>query len=279
MTMQHGADIPRSSKVPVPTDHLDERVTAQVRHEANFWSTDPFERPGVNTLENFVNKAQDAAVLFDIIAPFANSFHEARRIVEIGGGQGWASCMIKRMNPSAHVTLTDAVPEAIAGRVIWERVLDCTLDAAHAAPAQSLPFADASVDLMFCFAAAHHFVDHAAALRETHRVLAPGGRCLWLYEPTSPKWLHAAAERRVNKKRPDVPEHVLVPAEIVAIAHASGLDASVSYCTSTAHRGRFATLYYNLLDIVPPLQRLLPCTAHFRIQHRLGAAAKVSGVL
>jgi SAM-dependent methyltransferase len=239
------------------------RVSAQVAKEQEFWSNDPFERPGVDTLENFVNKSQDAAVFFDIVRPYRSEFTAALRIAEIGGGQGWASCLVKRMNPSASVTLTDAVADAVAGRVIWERVLDCTLDAAHAAPAQVLPFADASVDLLFCFAAAHHFVDHEAALRETERVLTPGGRCLWLYEPTSPKWAHAAAERRVNRKRPDVPEHVLVPAAIVAIARSCSLDASFMFCTSVAHRGRFATLYYLALDTVPLLRRLLPCTAHF----------------
>jgi SAM-dependent methyltransferase len=247
---------------------IDARVRAQVTKEQEFWSNDPFERPGVDTLENFVNKSQDAAVFFDIIRPYLREFTAAQRIAEIGGGQGWASCIVKRLNPAAQVTLTDAVGEAIAGRSIWERVLDCTLDGAHAAPAQALPFADASVDLLFCFAAAHHFVDHAAALRETQRVLAPGGRCLWLYEPTSPKWTHAAAEKRVNKKRPDVPEHVLVPAEIVSMAESCGLGASYLFCTSVAHRGRFATLYYLALDTVPLLRRLLPCTAHFEFTKR-----------
>jgi ubiquinone/menaquinone biosynthesis C-methylase UbiE len=193
----------------------------------------------------------------------AEVFRAARRIVEIGGGQGWASCLVKRVAPQAEVHLTDAVGEAIAGRAIWERAFACQLDGAHAAPAQTLPFEDGSVDIVFCYAAAHHFVDYAAALRETRRILSPTGHCFWFYEPTSPAWTQAAAERRVNAKRPDVPEHVMVPAEITRHARAAGLSCAMQYCTSIAHRGRMATLYYTVLGALPMLQRMLPCTGHF----------------
>ena len=43
-------------------------------------------------------------------------------------------------------------------------------------PAESLPFLDASFDLVTCRLAAHHFADAAKAFREVRRVLRPGGR-------------------------------------------------------------------------------------------------------
>jgi SAM-dependent methyltransferase len=241
-------------------------VAEQIAAERRFWSTDPFERPGVDSLENFVNKAQDCGIFFSQIGEFRVLFERAKNIVEVGGGQGWASCLVKRMFDGASVHLTDAVDEAVAGHVIWERVFKCTLDGAHAAPAQRLPFADRSVDLIFCFAAAHHFVDHVSALQEVHRVLSQNGACVWLYEPTSPRFFHAAAERRVNRKRPEVAEHVLIPAEIARLATSAGLTSEVSYCTSTAHRGRGATLYYTVLNTLPMLRKVLPCTAHFLLR-------------
>ncbi|MCC7053629.1 MAG: class I SAM-dependent methyltransferase [Gemmatimonadaceae bacterium] len=255
--MEAGTADPRKTP-PVRDD-----VRAQIASEATFWGADPFEKPGADTLENLVNKTQDAAIFFDLVHEFTPLFAGARRIVEVGGGQGWASCLVKRRFPAASVALTDAVPEAIAGRGIWERVFACRLDAAHAAPAQALPFDDASVDLLFCFAAAHHFVDHDAALREVGRVLTPRGHCLWLYEPTAPRWLHRAAERRVNRKRVDVPEHVLKPGDVRAAAARQGLHCEVRYSTSIRHRGRGATLYFTVLGALPVLTRLLPCTAHF----------------
>jgi ubiquinone/menaquinone biosynthesis C-methylase UbiE len=135
-----------------------------------------------------------------------------------------------------------------------------------AAPAQAIPLPDASVDLLFCYAAAHHFVDHTAALAETARLLRPGGTCLWLYEPTSSRLLHAAAEARVNRKRPDVKEHVLVPAVVLQLAEAAGLRGRVASHPSSLRRGRFEALYYALLAYVPVLTRVLPCTSHFVLQ-------------
>lgn len=93
-------------------------VERQVSAERAFWSSDPFERPGTDTLEHFLNESQDAAILHQLIAPFTEYFKRANVIGEVGGGQGWASCVVKRLQPEARVVLTDAAPEAIAGRQI-----------------------------------------------------------------------------------------------------------------------------------------------------------------
>jgi SAM-dependent methyltransferase len=248
------------------TERLTQDVAQQIRLETEFWENDPFERPGADSIENLLNKGVEAAIFGEILAQLTGQFNAAQRIVEVGGGQGWASCIVKRQHPSAHVTLTDAVPAAVSGRVIWERVFNCTLDAALPAPAQSIPLPDESADLIFCYAAAHHFVDHDAALAEAHRLLSPGGHCLWLYEPTSSALLHGLAEARVNRKRTDVHEHVLVPSAILFKARAAGFTGSVQYWPSTLRRGRFETLYYLALSYLPLLRPVLPCTAHFILQ-------------
>ncbi len=256
---------------------LNEGVQEQIRVETTFWENDPFERPGADTVENLLNKSLDASIFHEIVKQFATQFASARSIVEVGGGQGWASCIVKRLNPTAHVTLTDAVTAAVAGRTTWERVYNCRLDAAFAAPAQSIPLPDASVDLVFCYAAAHHFVDHQAALREAWRVVRPGGWCLWLYEPTSSALLHGVAEGRVNRKRTDVKEHVLVPAEVLHEARGIGFRAQVTYWPHTFRRGRFESLYYLGLSFLPWLAPILPCTAHFCLQRPSDGAPAGSG--
>jgi SAM-dependent methyltransferase len=250
------------------SDNIDAAVREQISVETTFWENDPFERPGADTLENLLNKSVDATIFRGIVSEFAAEFGAARSIVELGGGQGWASCIVKRLFPTARVVLTDAVAAAVAGRTIWERVYLCTLDDALAAPAQSVPLPDGSVDLLFCYAAAHHFVDHPAALAEAHRLLRPGGWCLWLYEPTSSAFLHGAAEARVNRKRPDVKEHVMVPSVVLGQARAAGFDGAVRYRPSTLRQGRFETAYYLGLSYLPVLARLLPCTAHFVLRRR-----------
>lgn len=238
-------------------------VASQVAFETRFWENDPLERPGSESLENVLNKAVDAAIFSAILNQHPEAFARARNVLEVGGGQGWASCIVKRRFPSAHVTLSDAVDAAVAGRHIWERVFATRIDDVITAPAQSLPIAEASVDVVFSFAAAHHFVDYAAALREAHRVLRPGGRCLWLYEPTAPRLWHGLAESRVNRKRLDVPEHVIVPAQLLAVARDVGFAATVAFAPDGLRRGRLTALYYNVLSVLPVLSRVLPCTAHF----------------
>lgn len=95
--------------------------------------------------------------------------HKSRRIADIACGTGILSARIEReLHPDeiygvdmSHGMLDQA--RAKSDRVRWLR-----------GPAEQLPFDDGALDAVVT-TTAFHFFDQPAALREFHRVLAPGG--------------------------------------------------------------------------------------------------------
>lgn len=95
--------------------------------------------------------------------------HGSRRIADIACGTAILSERIQReLNPDEiyGVDMSDGMlnqARAKSDRVQWLR-----------APAEQLPFDDGALDAVVT-TSAFHFFDQPAALREFHRVLAPGG--------------------------------------------------------------------------------------------------------
>ena len=231
--------------------------------EIDYWKDSPTERPESESIENIVNKVADTEVFLQCINAYRGVFERSHTIVEIGAGQGWASCVVKRMFPNAIVTATDISEYALASIRKWEHIYQTRVDRAKHCTSYELGEPNSSVDCIFCFAAAHHFVAHRRTLREIRRVLKPGGHCFYFYEPSCREYLYRAALWRVNKKRPEVPEDVLVYTRIVDIAHEVDLNCSIEFYPSVTRRGVAETIYYSLLQKIPPLQRVLPCTINY----------------
>ena len=231
--------------------------------EEGFWRTSPDERPESDSIWNIVNKAQEAAVFLELVERYRPHFAGASSVLELGAGQGWASCIVKRLFPEARVTVSDLSTSAVASVSKWEYVYAVSVDASRAYPSDELDEADASHDLIFCFAAAHHFAAHEGTLREIARVLRPGGRALYLYEPSCPSYLYRPALWRVTRKRPEVPEDVLQHDRIRELAGRAGLGCTVEFFPSARHRGPVETLYYTVLGKAAFLQPRVPCTANY----------------
>ena len=123
-------------------------------------------------------------------------FEAATTILELGAGQGWASCLTKVLLGGEHrFIVTDVSEEAVQSVAIWERAFDTRIDEARGSPSFDLGMPDESVDLVFCFQAAHHFGAHRRTLAEVSRVLRPGGACLYLHEPTTPSYLYGTCDQ------------------------------------------------------------------------------------
>jgi len=241
-------------------------VAARQRVEIEFWRTSKEESPEADSVHNIVEKVSEAAVFLELLNRYRE--HIGGRVLELGAGQCWASCLVKRLFPLSYVTATDISPFAVQSANKWERIWQTKLDRVYACKAFETSEVDASIDTVFAYASAHHFIEHAATMREIARVLRPGGTALLLYEPASPAYLYRLARWRVNRKRPEVPEDVLVPCEMVRHANAAMLDIKVDYFPSTTRRGALETLYYWLLQRLQPLQRMLPCTVNLIIRHK-----------
>ncbi|MDB4071855.1 class I SAM-dependent methyltransferase [Amylibacter sp.] len=232
--------------------------------EVDFWKTNLDENPESNSIENVLNKAQQGLVFLsalELLNANGSYFESANDVIELGGGQGWASCILKRRFPHLNVTGSDISEFAIRSQFKWEHIFNVKLDDSVVCTSDDMPFEKKSFDIAFAFAAAHHFVVHRETLVECDRVLRPGGSLIYLYEPVTPRFFYQIAKWRVNRKRPEVPEDVLVPAELSSYASQVGFNYKIIYFPNIKSRGFVETVYYFLLSKVIFLNRLLPSTA------------------
>jgi len=105
------------------------------------------------------------------------------RSLEIGSGTGYFTLNLMRAGVIGEATCTDISPGMLSAlSANAERLgLDVTTVPTDA---ESLPFPDASFDLVIGHAILHHIPDLGQAFREFARVLTPGGTVLFAGEPS-----------------------------------------------------------------------------------------------
>jgi SAM-dependent methyltransferase len=175
------------------------------------------------------------------------------RGLEIGAGTGYFSLNLLQAGVLEEAMCTDISPGMVATLADNARRLGLKVRAARA-DAESLPFADASFDLLFGHAVLHHLPDLRRAFTEFHRVLRPGGRILFAGEPSrigdrlatvpkrganllAPAWralLRAAPARIAAPGTEDAKDHALescvdihafAPGDLSDLARRSGFAA------------------------------------------------------
>jgi SAM-dependent methyltransferase len=238
-----------------------ENLTEKQNIEINYWKTSSIDGYGLNKIDNLINKISEVEILINIINKYRDIIPTNGNFLEIGSGQAWASCVFKKLFPSVVTTSTDISEYAILSADIWERVFNVNLDKKYSCLSYEVPEPSDSFDFIFCFSAAHHFILHEETITEINRLLKKDGVCIYMYEPTANNFFYKLAKWRVNRKRPEVPEDVLIPNVIKKIAKNTGLKCHIEYYLSTKKRGKFEFIYYTILSYIN-LYKFFPCTAN-----------------
>ena len=127
----------------------------------------------------------DFSVACGLLAPRPDDL-----VLDFAAGTCWASELLGRLGVrTVSVNLSIEMMRRGRQRLAADSRLVFRDDAAFvAARGQSLPFVAGSFDGVLCMNALHHLPSYAAALREIHRVLKPGGRAVF----SEPGTAHAA---------------------------------------------------------------------------------------
>jgi ubiquinone/menaquinone biosynthesis C-methylase UbiE len=161
---------------------------------------------------------EDLERLIAVAAP-----RSAERALDLGCGVGHT---LRRIAPLVSFAVgADATLEMMqAGRA---SVVTAANTAFAQTDASTLPFADATFDLVTCRLAAHHFHDGRSAFREVARVLYPGGRFVLVdnYAPDDPELDAFINELETLRDASHVRNHTI--AGWRALLEDAGLRASV----------------------------------------------------
>ncbi len=231
--------------------------------EINYWCKDGFESFKKFTKLNFLTKTRQCHHLDYKINKYLDLINSKKNILEIGAGQGWASCYLKKFYlPEAHFTVTDISPYALESLPYWQDVFQISIDNSFPAKSYQTDTPDQSFDLVFCYRSAHHFVLYEETLNELKRIIKEDGVIIFLYEPTCSRLLYPLHKYYVNKIPHSSPEDVIVPSRIRKICKKIGLNYSNNYdAHQTIQRGIVLRTYFGFLKIFKFLQPLLPSSS------------------
>lgn len=117
-----------------------------------------------------------------------SSILKGKHLLEIGCGMGFDS--LEFLRRGVKVTATDLTPNAVALTRRHFDVEGVKAEDIHTANALDLPFEDDKFDAVWANGVLHATGDTPRAIRETHRVLKPGGRAIISHFYRKPSWMY-----------------------------------------------------------------------------------------
>lgn len=231
--------------------------------EIDYWKESNFESPQHFSKGNFLNKIQECRNFDYKINKNIEFIKNKTNVLEVGAGQGWASCFLKKYYlKDSKFTVTDISPHAIESIRNWESTFNVKIDKSFAAKSYEIDEPENQFDLIFCYAAAHHFVLYEKTLVELKRLLTDDGHIVFLYEPTCSKLFYRLHYYYVNKMPHSTPEDVLVPSRINEICNKLNLNYTNRYDSNQVIiRNLPIGIYFTILRKLKFLQRILPSSS------------------
>jgi hypothetical protein len=89
-------------------------------------------------LANLSNKLSELRWLMPKFNSYDKQFRDANTVLELGGGEGWSSCVVKRLYPKLHIIATDMSDSAISGIGKWERIFESSVDTSFSCKSYSI---------------------------------------------------------------------------------------------------------------------------------------------
>jgi len=114
----------------------------------------------------------------DLARLFAGALPQAPVLLDAGCGQGKSFKHLQRVFAPSRLLGTDADPHSLDLSAAEAKRLGIEVELSGGDCA-SLPYPDASIDVLFCHQSFHHLVEQEKALAEFYRVLRPGGYLLF----------------------------------------------------------------------------------------------------
>jgi SAM-dependent methyltransferase len=98
-------------------------------------------------------------------------------LMDVGCGQGRAFSLLQQTFSPKQIVGVDIDPHMLERAAQSARQCGCPVELKRSSVTR-LDLPDASIDVIFCHQLIHHVANQEGALRELHRVLAPGGMLL-----------------------------------------------------------------------------------------------------
>jgi len=99
------------------------------------------------------------------------------RLMDVGCGQGRVFALLQQAFSPKQIVGVDIDPRLLERAAQSARECGCPVELKRGSVTR-LDLPDASIDVIFCHQLIHHVANQEGALRELHRVLAPGGMLL-----------------------------------------------------------------------------------------------------